>query len=189
MKVQNNTETSGKDQQTAFIEYIIEMCQKDNARAAALRRADNPGTEYQSWEILARFNIDLEKPWLRIPYATIAAAVSRGKIERNGSVGVCKVLAGCYEERNDSDQAKAKLRRLLACDSVEEACRLLRPLLRLIESKSSLTPDYAQLLRQLLRFNGESQLRVKSQWAKDFYGRQPDLPSDNSEEDNTGDRV
>ena len=51
--------------------------------------------------------------------------------------GVYWVLAAC-DEAKDSDQAKAKLRRLLACDSAEEACRILRPLFSLINSRGNI---------------------------------------------------
>ena len=151
-----------------FVEFVIGLCQKDKGAAAALRRADNPATEYQSWEYLAGFNIDLENQFERIPYATIAAAISRAKAERNGSAGIGKAIAFCYEDRSKSDQAKARLRRLLACDSVTEACRILRPLFSLIDSKAAVTLDYAKLLDQLIWFHRDSN-RVKTAWATDFY--------------------
>ncbi len=151
----------------AFIKYTIERCQGDNGLAAALRRADNPDTEYQSWEHLASF-IDLEQSRQRLPYAGVAAAIARAKAEHNGSVGIGRAIARCYDEDNQSDQAKAKLRRLLACDQTEEVCRILRPLFSLIDSKAGVQLDYARLLDDLLRFSNDSQ-RVKSRWAQDFY--------------------
>lgn len=154
-----------------FVEFVIELCQKDKGAAAALRRADNPATEYQSWEYLAGFHIDLEKPFERVPYAVIAAAIARAKAERNGSAGIGKAIAFCYDEKSASDQAKARLRRLLACDSVEEVCRILRPLFSLIDSKAAITLDYSRLLRDLISF-GYDNNRVKTAWATDFY-RQP----------------
>jgi CRISPR system Cascade subunit CasB len=155
-----------------FVDYIISRCQSDKGARAALKRADNPATEYQSWEILAGFHIDLEYENQRLPYATVAAAIARADIQQNGAMGVGHAIARCYEEGNDSDQAKARLRRLLACDSVPEACRILRPLLALIESRSGMVLDYAGLLRDLLRFgHDDSQLRIKARWAQDFYGK------------------
>ncbi len=152
----------------SFVIRTIEQCQKDKGLAAGLKRADNPATEYQCWEHLAAFNIDLEKDYQRLPYATIAAAIAKAKVESNGVMGIGRGISLCYEEGNNSDQAKAKLRRLLACESVEETCRILRPLFSLIESKVNLPLDYTQLLNDLLKFHFDNQ-RVKTRWAQDFY--------------------
>lgn len=157
----------------AFVDYVIKRCQADNGLRAALKRADNPATEYQSWEVLAGFHhIDLEHENQRLPYTTISAAIARAKVERNGTTVIGQAIARCYEDGNASDQAKAKLRRLLACDSVPEACRILRPLLSLIESKGNSALDYASLLNDLLRFgHDDSQTRIKARWAQGFYGK------------------
>jgi len=163
-----NNQTEKLKRTHAFVTFIMARIKKDKGIAAALRRADNPATEYQSWEQLAAFNIDLDKPYLRLPYATVAAAIAKTKIEQNGTAGIGRVLASCYDDGNKSDQAKAKLRRLLACDSVEEVCRVLRPIFSLVESRSKLTLDFGYLLDQLLYFHLNSQ-RVKAQWAQDFY--------------------
>lgn len=150
-----------------FVKYIMELCLKDKGAAAAIRRADNPATEYQSWEYLARL-VDLENPFELSPYITIAAAIARAKPEHDGNNGIGKAIAYCYEEKNESDQAKAKLRRLLACDTVVEACRILRPLLSLIDSKATIKLDYSRLLRDLDQFRYDSN-KVKTKWATDFY--------------------
>lgn len=154
----------------AFVQFIIALIGKNKGAAAALKRADNPATEYQCWEYLAAFNIDLEKPWERLPFATVAAAIAKEKSAHNGNEGIGKAIAKCYDDSNENDQAKAKLRRLLACDSVEEACRILRPLFSLIASRGNSSIDYARLLEQLLKFHWESE-RIKSQWAQEFYNQ------------------
>jgi CRISPR system Cascade subunit CasB len=155
-----------------FVDYIINRCQADNGLRAALKRADNPATEYQSWEVLAGFHINLEYENQRLPHAAIAAAIARAKIEENGAARIGQAIARCYEDGNASDQAKAKLRRLLACDSVPEACRILRPLFSLIEAKGNIVLDYASLLDDLLWFShDESRTRIKARWAQDFYGK------------------
>ena len=139
------SETSKPNKSEQFVKFIIELIHKDNGAAAALKRADNPATEYQSWEYLARF-IDIDKDYERLPYATIASALAKAKAEQNGSVRIGEAITRCYEDGKDSEQAKVKLRRLLACDSVEEACRVLRPLFSLINSKAGIKLDYAALL-------------------------------------------
>lgn len=156
----------------AFVDYIIKRCQGDNGLRAALKRADNPATEYQSWEVLAGFKVDLEHESQRLPYATIGAAIAKAKAEKNGSAKIGQAIAHCYEDGNASDQAKAKLRRLLACDSVAEACRILRPLFSLIEAKGNNALDYASLLDDLLWFgHDDGQTRIKARWAQSFYGK------------------
>lgn len=156
----------------AFVDYIISRCKADNGLRAALKRADNPATEYQSWEVLAGFKINLEHENQCLPYATIAAAIARSKVEKNGTTKIGQAIARCYEDGNASDQAKAKLRRLLVCDSVPEVCRILRPLFSLIEAKGGVSLNYAQLLDELLWFGHEdNQLRIKARWAQDFYGK------------------
>ena len=152
-----------------FVKFIIELIHKDNGAAAALKRADNPATEYQSWEYLARLPfIDIDKDYERLPYATIACAMAKAKAEQNGSVRIGAAIAHCYDDGNNSEQAKAKLRRLLACDSIEETCRVLRPLFSLIHSKAGIQLDYADLLQDLYWFHNNDQ-RVKSKWAQNFY--------------------
>lgn len=163
-------ETSKTEKSHNFVNATIEKCQKDKGLAAALKRADNPATEYQCWEHLAAFYIDLEKDYQRLPYATIAAAIAKAKAEHDGHITIGRGIAMCYPEDNNSDQAKAKLRRLLACESVEEVCRILRPLFSLIDAKAGVNLNYAQLLSDLLYFHNNSQ-RVKSRWAQDFYQR------------------
>lgn len=156
-----------------FVDYIIQRIKNNKGDAAALRRADNPNTEYQSWEILAGFHIKLDSENERLPFAAIAADMARAKPEHNGKILIGQAIARCYDEGNQSDQAKAKLRRLLACDATAEACRILRPLLTLAESKGIKPLNYAALLDDLLWFShDESRQRIKAKWAQNFYGKQ-----------------
>lgn len=154
-----------------FVETVLERCAKDKGMAAKLRRADNPATEYQSWELLGWFGVDLEKDYERLPFVTMAAAIAKSKAERNGTLPLGKAIAGCYDDGKDSAQAKAKLRRLLASSDMAELCRILRPVLTLISSKVGQPLDYVRLLRQLRFFTYESGHRTKAQWAQEFYGQ------------------
>ena len=157
------------NKEQSFIRFVIERCKKDKGFAAKLRRADNPNTEYQSWEILGPW-IDLENKFQRLPYAAIGSAISRAKLETNGNLSFGKAIAMAYAEKGTteySDQAKARLRRLLACNDMEEACRIIRPVLTLVQSKVNQPLDYAKLLSEL-RYFGE---KTKTRWAKDFYGQ------------------
>ncbi len=153
-----------------FVDTVIRRCEKDKGLAARLRRADNPATEYQSWELLASLNVDLERDSERLPFAIVAAAIAKAKTDSNGSLTLGRAIVACYEkEGNDSSQAKARLRRLLACDDLEELTRILRPLLSLIQSKAK-PLDYVKLLNQLRFFTRNSQ-SIKARWAQEFYGK------------------
>lgn len=166
----SGTSTSQPTWEERFVQSIIQRCKDDKGLAARLRRADNTATEYQSWETLASLGIDLEKDYQRLPFVTVAAAIAKAKAEDNGKISLGSALAACYEDGRESNQAKARLRRLLACDNLVEVCRILRPLFSLINSKSSQMLDYIRLLKQLRRFAFEdARLQVKAQWAQEFY--------------------
>lgn len=167
-----DSDRSSSDRDARFVLSVIEQCRSDKGLAARLRRADNPATEYQSWELLAGY-VDLTKDAQRLPFATLAAAIARAKAERNGNLGLGRAIAACYEDGQKSDQAKARLRRVLACNELAELCRVLRPLFSLIDSKVSQSLDYIRLLKQLRWFTSNDQ-QVKTQWAQDFYGQQTD---------------
>ncbi len=160
-----------KSRDQRFVETVIECCQKDKGMAARLRRADNPAMEYQSWELLGWFGVDIENDYERLPFVTVAAAIAKSKSERNGSLRLGQAIAHCYKDSNKDDQAKARLRRLLACNDLTEACRILRPVLTLIDSRVGRPLDYERLLRQLRFFGFESGQRTKTQWAQEFYGQ------------------
>lgn len=165
---------SDKSRDHRFVESVIERCQIDKALAARLRRADNPATEYQSWELLGWFGVNLENDYERLPFVTVAAAIAKSKSDRNGTLTLGRAIAACYDDGRESNQAKARLRRLLACSELSEACRILRPILTLINSKVGQPLDYVRLLRQLRFFGFESGQRTKVQWAQEFYGQPVD---------------
>lgn len=153
-----------------FVNGVIQQCQQDKGLAARLRRADNPATEYQSWELLAAYGIDLEHDYKRLPFVTIAAAMAKSKAERNGSLTLGRAIAACYEDGRESSQAKARLRRLLACSDLHEVSRILRSLFSLIDSKAGQPLDFIRLLGQLSRFPFNDQ-QIKAQWAQEFYAQ------------------
>jgi len=123
--------------------------------------------------VLAGFGVQLDSENQRLPFATIAADIARVKSLANGNMTIGQAIARSYEDGNQSDQAKAKLRRLLACDTTSEACRILRPLLSLIASKGGVSLNYVALLDDLLWFShDDSRQRIKARWAQQFYGKQ-----------------
>ncbi|HDX8386041.1 MULTISPECIES: type I-E CRISPR-associated protein Cse2/CasB [Aeromonas] len=162
---------ASQSREVDFVAYLCQRCQKDKGFAARLRRADNPTTEYQSWDTLAAFGINLECAEERQPFALIAAAVARSDQACNGALPLGQAIALAFSEGRESDQAKARLRRLLACDDTEEVCRILRPLLTLIRSRVKQPLDYAALLVDLRWFHRSAD-RAKARWAQQFYGWQ-----------------
>ncbi|MCD4813433.1 type I-E CRISPR-associated protein Cse2/CasB [bacterium] len=159
------TKTKKKSREQSFVEFVLSRMKKDTSFGAVLRRADNPATESQAWEHLIPW-CDIEKDWQRLPFATVAAAMARAKPEKDGSLGIGKAIAVCYKDGYKDEQAQAKLRRLLACDAVEEVCAILRPLLRLCASRGAQL-SYAQLLNELIYFGEKTRIK----WAVDFYPR------------------
>lgn len=171
-----------RSREERFVESVIARCQNDKGLAARLRRADNPDTEYQSWEFLAGFGIDLEREHERLPFVTVAAAIAKAKAERNGNLTLGRAIAACYKDGNKDDQARARLRRVLACSELAELCRILRPVLALIGSRVGQELDYVRLLSQLRQFSiashsgNDSWLQsIKAQWAQEFYGHKPEV--------------
>ena len=155
-----------------FIGYICGIISSNTAKAAALKRADNPALEYQSWEILNHFGIDLTHQQERLIFSLIAAALAKAKIKQDGSLGIGAAIANCYENKSKSDQASSKLRRLIGCDSIEELCSVLRPLFQLVSSKTGNTLNYGKLLDELLQFQVNPS-KVKTDWAQNFYNQKP----------------
>jgi len=155
---------------TAFVAFVFNRLGRDTAFGAALRRADNPATEYQSWEYLANW-CDLDNVYERTCFATVAAGLARAKKSNNSPASIGSTIAQSYKpEGNKDDSAKSKLRRLLACDSSIEACQWVRPILRLAESKG-VPLNFGRLLDDLLYFGP----KVKERWATDFYGKREEI--------------
>jgi CRISPR system Cascade subunit CasB len=91
-------------------------------------------------------------------------------------IGQALVLYYSRKDRDNRDDngidkaAKARFQRLLACQSTEEACEILRPMLNLINSGSGNIPiNYIALLYELLSGDDTFNDKVKARWAKDFY--------------------
>ena len=164
----NSSNSSRVEWHSRFVTEVCRRCSQDKGLAAGLRRADNPATEYLSWEVLASLGVNLEKEYERIPFVTVAAQIAKSKATANGTQGLGRALAACYEQGQDNAQAKARLRRLLACSDIAEVCRVLRPLFSLITSRKSSSIDYVRLLGQLRNFYFNDQ-GVKAQWAQEFY--------------------
>lgn len=158
-----------KEQQARrFVTAILERCREDKGFAARLRRADNPDTEHYAYGVLAGFGIDLENDGERRPYAVIAAGLGRSRRDQDGTLGLGEALRDCVERE---DQGESRLRRMLACRTTEELCRMLRPLLTFIAARD-VPLCHARLLDDMLSFRfEEARRRVRLRWAQEYYGR------------------
>lgn len=157
-----------KQTEPSLVAKVFARCKNDKGFAATLKRADNPDTAYQAWEILATCGVPLDKEYKRLPFALVLAAVARSSRENDGNLGLGAALANAYQDDGgrDSDAAKTKLRRILACNDVIEACQVLRPVLQLICSRG-VGISFEKLLKDLIFFNPEKTLAC---WAQDFFG-------------------
>ncbi|HOE90018.1 MAG TPA: type I-E CRISPR-associated protein Cse2/CasB [Sphaerochaeta sp.] len=158
----------------AFVSWVLRQKRDENkGLISRLRKAESPATEFQAWEVLARW-VDIEKPWEREAYGLIGASVSRTGKEHDGSLslgGALRAVAlgkGKNIDLQDSSEA-LRLRRVVACTSQRELVDILRPILRYLNSKD-VALSYERLLKELMTFHFEdAQERTKARWIKDFY--------------------
>lgn len=165
------------NRQERFINSTIERCKNDTGLTARLKRGDNPATEYQCWDFLAGFGINLEKEYERLPYVAVVAALAREKPLTDGTLGLGETIAACFPDGKDDNQAQMRLRRILACNDMPELCRVLRPVLSLIQSRAAGLLCYSRLLTQLQRFHFNDQ-QIKAQWAQSFYSSRSSAPKE-----------
>ena len=164
-----------------FVAWALTRAQGDSGFAARLRRADNPDTEYAALGLLCGFGVRVENDAERLAFATVGAALCRQKRHSDGENSLGKALRRCMTASGDNDDSP-RFRRLLACDSVEELCRVLRPLLSLVASRDGKL-CHASLLEDILRFaHDEGRHRVRLRWAQDFYGAASDADPNGPEE-------
>ena len=79
-------ETQKNSLSKAFVRFVLARASaaptiKDTGFVARMKRADNPDLEYQVWNILLGFNIDIEFAARRLPFCLIGAALCRRQPE------------------------------------------------------------------------------------------------------------
>ena len=154
------------EEKESLVQKIFLRLKTDSAFRAALKRADNPATEYKSWEYLADFGVNLENKNERLLYTTIFAAIAKSGRESDGNLEFGKALCAAYDWDKESAPARSKLRRVIACGDLAELCAVLRSILQFISSKN-VSICYQKLLDDL-RFFGSGE-KAKSKWAAQFY--------------------
>lgn len=178
------TEEAQKPTPYIFVKRVITRINKDDtAFRAAMTRADNPQTEYQSWRYLIELgSVDLKIDWQRRAYALVGAAMARERTQRNGSQSLGLALRMCcLDPEKVDDNVECRLRRILACKSQKELITVLRQIIRYIQKNEKVSLDYEKLLWHILKF-GES---VKLQWANEFYPKKSEDSEDEPEEEET----
>jgi CRISPR system Cascade subunit CasB len=161
----------------AYFVNSVFLAKANNGLKAKLKRADIPSMAYQSWEFLLSHRINLEYEDERQSAALIAAAIAKSDAAGNGTLSLGQALADAFKgDTNNVEEdspASQRLRRLIACSSVEELLQVLRPILQLIDGRLPGNHlDYSRLLRQLWNFHWENQQeRIKIEWTREFYGR------------------
>lgn len=156
-----------------FFEHV--HSKTETAMKAAFKRADNPNTEYQCWEYLPKctnYKVNFKYPKRKLPFITVFSSIAHSDRCTDGTLKFGEALLAAYDYDRDSEPARARLRRVLACDSVEEVCAVLRSVLRFITSKD-IGISYASLLRDLRYFDNAPK-KVKARWAQQFYGNIPE---------------
>lgn len=170
----------GEDKTTGaqrFVATVLSRCRDDRGFAAKLRRADNPDTEDQSWGVLTGLGVDINRETDSLPHALVGAALSRLKSNADGDLDLGQALHDCFEK---GDQGEARLRRVLACDSLGEVVTVLRPILRLIGAQD-VPLAYADLLDDLLHFPIRWE-RMRRRWASRFYARDSEPDQETAQE-------
>lgn len=154
-----------------FVRHILQVCARSKGDAAHLRRADSDQETDKPWQILATFNLDLTNREAILPYITVMSAIARSEARYSGTLNIGAALAKSFKDAAKNEQAQARLRRLLACDSLLDLTQVLRPMLALINSRGVRGLDYVQMLRDLKGFRyDDSRSRTKARWAGGFFG-------------------
>lgn len=105
-------ETKENSLSKAFVGFVLERASaapkiKDTGFVARMKRADNPDLEYQVWNILLKFNVDIEFAARRLPFCLIGAALCRRQPEKDGIFGLGASLRSCFGD--DEDQGSIRL--------------------------------------------------------------------------------
>lgn len=175
------TEEAQKTTPHVFVNRVITRINKDDtAFRAAMTRADNPQTEYQSWRYLIELGeVDLKIDWQRRAYALVGAAIARERTTKEGTQSLGEALKMCCIKPGEvDDSVDRRFRRIMACDSREELITVLRQIIRYLQSNEKVSLKYGKLLDDI-RYFGE---RVKTDWAKAFYPKKSEMSEEDSED-------
>lgn len=157
---------------SGYVEYVIRRAKKakternrsDAAFCAVMRRAANPNTESAAWEYMVPF-CDIGVDRIRRAFALVGAAIASEAPDADGSASVGQAFKSICRDEDDEEREGRRLRRLLACETTEEAVDVLRPMVRYVQDNAAVKISYSRLLQDLCYW-GE---RTRIAWTKDFY--------------------
>ncbi len=149
----------------AFVAGTIARVKTDSACRAALRRADRPATASYAWEYLVT-SCRLDRSEERLAFALVGAAIARAMPEGDGVLNIGAALRSCCSGSGEDGEKTelARLRRLLACDTVSELTAILSRIVRYLQSKGA-PLSYLQLLNDMLFWSE----KVRIRWTQSFF--------------------
>lgn len=163
----------------SFIRYVLSRCnkQKDKGFKARLRKAESETTEFQSWEVLANWGIDISDRKTRRAFGVLGACAANTGLSQDGRLSLGEGLRfiekrkETSEQELDSSTSAARLRRLISCKGSSELLAVLIPVLRLFASRE-ISICYSRVLQEVIDFDSESRrLDICARWAQDFYSK------------------
>ena len=134
---------------------------------ADMRKAASTATRHYAWPMMAPF-CDLKVHAQEEAFSLVGCALARSRkdVPSTGNLGASLRVMTLLDKRfpGKGGPTDGRMKRLLACRSSVEMCRLLRPVLGLVQSKG-VGVDHAKLLEDILGW-GET---VRRNWAAAYY--------------------
>lgn len=166
-----------KEQEERFLKLVFDNV-GNRSFCAHLRHAENPNTALYAMDIFAGcgIGVEYEKYWL--PYATVGAAIVRQKLTHDGNLSLGEALRLCFDNDLGNAAAIARLKRIVGCEDCVELCKVLRSVLKLIESRNfGCFINYAALLKQINTFDFNKDF-IKLQIVSSFYKKDKEVKDD-----------
>ncbi|RLB95739.1 MAG: type I-E CRISPR-associated protein Cse2/CasB [Deltaproteobacteria bacterium] len=155
------------DEKAKRLLKFLKEHKEDRGMMADLRRGFSEATEDRAWPYVARW-CDLTNDRERIIYQTVMAAYAHHpEVSEKGNMGhVLRSLAmGDGRGEDGLKTFDGRFRRLLTCNSAQEACQHLIGIIRAVAQKE-IRINYICLLKDLWYWGK----RVKLSWASAYWG-------------------
>ena len=108
----------------------------------------------------------------------MGASIVRQKLTKDGDLSLGEALRLSFDNVSGNAAAIARLKRIVGCDDSVELCKVLRSVLKLIESRNlGQFINYAGLLKQINTFDFNKDF-VKLQIVSSFYKKDKEDKND-----------